>query len=88
MKRLTEDEIVGRHRRLRGVILGKLQEIVEDRGACHAAVHAVGHDSATEQQTTIFVNDHMPDIILSVSCTSTLNLHFSGYRYFTHVSSI
>ena len=55
MKRLTEDEIVGRHRRLRGVILGKLQEIVEDRGACHAAVHAVGHDSATEQQTTIFV---------------------------------
>ena len=55
VKRLTEGEMVGRHRQLRGVILGKLQEMVEDRGACHTAVHAVGHDSATEQQTTMFV---------------------------------
>ena len=55
VKRVTEDEMVGWHHWLRGVILGKLQEIVEDRGACHAAVHGVEHDLATEQQTTAFV---------------------------------
>ena len=30
--------------------LSKLQEIVEDRGGWHAAVHGVRHNLATEQQ--------------------------------------
>ena len=40
-KGTTEDEMVGWHHRLTGHCLGKLQELVMDREAWHAAVHAV-----------------------------------------------
>ena len=37
----TGDEMVGWHHRLNGHELGRLQELVMDREACHAAVHGV-----------------------------------------------
>ena len=40
-KRVTEDEMVGWHHQLSGHEFGKLQEIVQDREAWHAAVHGV-----------------------------------------------
>ena len=40
-KRATEDEMVGWHHQLSGHEFGKLQEIVQDREARHAAVHGV-----------------------------------------------
>ena len=36
--------------------LSKLQEVVKDREAWHAAVHGTGHDLATEQQSEIKQN--------------------------------
>ena len=38
---MTEDEMVGWHQQLNGYVLSKLQELVKDREACHAAVHWV-----------------------------------------------
>ena len=38
---MTEDEMVGWHHQLSGHEFGKLQEIVQDREAWHAAVHGV-----------------------------------------------
>ena len=38
---MTEDEMVGLHTDLMDMSLSKLWEIVEDRGAWHAAVHEV-----------------------------------------------
>ena len=35
--------------------LSKLREIVMDREAWHAAVHGVGHDLDTEQQSYYFI---------------------------------
>ena len=40
-KRMTEDEMVGWHHRLNGHEFDKLQELVMDREAQHAAVHGV-----------------------------------------------
>ena len=47
---MTEDEMVGWHHRLNGPELRKLQEMVKDRQAWHAAVHgvAVGHNFMAE----------------------------------------
>ena len=45
--------------------LSELQEIVKDRGICCAAIHAVRHDSATEQQEhriseiVVFLSAHL-----------------------------
>ena len=38
---MTEDEIVGWHHQLNGHEFEKLQEIVKDREAWHAAVHRI-----------------------------------------------
>ena len=40
-KGAAEDEMVRQHHRLSGLNLSELQDIVEDRGLWHAAVHAV-----------------------------------------------
>ena len=56
---MTEDEMVGWPHRLNGyeLSLSKLQDLVMDREAWHAADHGeqrVGHDLATEEQCMIF----------------------------------
>ena len=38
---MTEDEMVGWYHRLDGMSFSKLQEMVKDREAWHAAVHGV-----------------------------------------------
>ena len=40
-KRVTEDEMVGWHHPTKDVNLGKLQKMVRDREAWHAAIHWV-----------------------------------------------
>ena len=38
---MTKDELIGRHHRVNGLNLSKLQEMVKDREAWRAAVHGV-----------------------------------------------
>ena len=45
---MTEHEMVGWHHGLSNMSLGKLQELVMDRGVWHAAVHGV-----TKSQTQL-----------------------------------
>ena len=45
---MREDELVGRHHQLSDMSLSKLWEMVKDREAWHAAIHAVA-TSQTQQ---------------------------------------
>ena len=45
---MTEDEMVGLHHRLNGHELGRLQELVMDTEAWHAAIHRI-----TKSQTRL-----------------------------------
>ena len=49
--------------------LSKLQEMVEDREARHAAVHGVGHDLVTEQLLSFFNvrKEALPDVRTAAS---------------------
>ena len=47
-KRMSEDEMARWHNRTMDMNVGKLQEMVRDREACHAAVHGV-----TKRQTRL-----------------------------------
>ena len=46
---MTEDEMDGLPHQLNGHEFGKLQELVMDREARHAAVHGVAESDTTEQ---------------------------------------
>ena len=56
---MTENEMVGWHHQLKDVNLSKLQEMVKDREAWHAAVHGlqrVRYNLATELNSTYALN--------------------------------
>ena len=69
MKGMTEDELVGWHHWFKGVSLSKVQEIVKDREAWHAAVcgsQRVEHDLAIEQRICVYYNILLTWMFLSL----------------------